>query len=252
MLAPDIIRQLVEICPETKLRRGQAVDMHGLRANAPLVVIRGIVMLESWLADERRQVLAFGQPGDLLQLSAFAGLPRLALVALEDVRVCHLDSLDGGEVHANGTSQRSSHDHHAGSGGVGLTRFRAALVSAQQIFESRQSVHSAILCRLTSEERVATILFALATHSGLRRDAETVFRIPLSRADLADYLGLNADTLSRVISKLRSDGIVRLNGRAEVHVPSLSALAALTPIADAVRLAWRPQPRAITETAVLA
>ena len=60
------------------------------------------------------------------------------------------------------------------------------------------------------------------------------FEMPLNRTDMADYLGLNADTLSRTMSRLRASGVISHPERHRVVVRDFAALAALTPAARAL------------------
>lgn len=47
--------------------------------------------------------------------------------------------------------------------------------------------------------------------------------LPMSRIDLAGMIGVQPETLSRLIMRLRSEGLLRLRGRV-IEIPSLSAL----------------------------
>lgn len=77
---------------------------------------------------------------------------------------------------------------------------------------------------LTQEahSRLAGLLLSLVEdrHSDGEKSA---FVLPLSRQDVADFIGIRAETLSRAIRHLRDLGIARLNGR-EVEIPNLSRL----------------------------
>jgi CRP/FNR family transcriptional regulator len=58
--------------------------------------------------------------------------------------------------------------------------------------------------------------------------------MPLSRTDMADYLGLNADTLSRTMSRLRASGLISHPERHRAVVRDFAALAALSPAAPSL------------------
>ncbi len=52
----------------------------------------------------------------------------------------------------------------------------------------------------------------------------TTFDLPLTREEMADYLGLTLETVSRQMSALKRDGVITLEGKRHVKVPSLDAL----------------------------
>jgi CRP/FNR family transcriptional regulator len=83
------------------------------------------------------------------------------------------------------------------------------------------------LGRKTASEKVASFLYLIATQfdpaaGGGRR----AFDLPLTRTDIADFLGLTIETVSRQLSKLRAERIVVITGVRHVEIPSLAALKA--------------------------
>jgi CRP/FNR family transcriptional regulator len=50
------------------------------------------------------------------------------------------------------------------------------------------------------------------------------FDLPLTREAMADYLGLTLETVSRQMSALKNDGIIKLDGKRHIIVPDFSAL----------------------------
>ena len=90
------------------------------------------------------------------------------------------------------------------------------------------------LGRKTAGEKVASFLFLIATHIdpvaqiqrelGERGDAE--FDLPLSRADIADFLGLTIETVSRQITKLRKAGVIAVENNRKFIIPDLGRLEA--------------------------
>lgn len=70
-----------------------------------------------------------------------------------------------------------------------------------------------LLGRKTAAERVASFMLHVARrlrNHGCRPSGS--FELPLGRADIADYIGLTVETVSRQITKLRKDGIIELRG----------------------------------------
>lgn len=84
------------------------------------------------------------------------------------------------------------------------------------------------LGRKTASEKVASFLYLIATH--INPEAGVVeegmrFDLPLTRSDIADFLGLTIETVSRQLTKLRKDGVILIYNNRHVEVPSLARLA---------------------------
>ena len=67
--------------------------------------------------------------------------------------------------------------------------------------------------------------------------AGVAFELPLSRTEIADYLALNADTLSRIMSRLKGRGLVARTGRDRALVADWDGLCAMSPLAGALAAA---------------
>lgn len=87
-----------------------------------------------------------------------------------------------------------------------------------------------LLGRKTAAEKVASFLEMIARRvpmigcSHSQGSEAITFQLPLSRAEIADYLGLTIETVSRQIGKLKSAGIIRLHASREVSVLDLERL----------------------------
>jgi CRP/FNR family transcriptional regulator len=77
-----------------------------------------------------------------------------------------------------------------------------------------------LLGRKTAEERVVS--FLLAIHRKRARSVE--IELPMSRQDMADYLGLTIETVSRMMTSLTRRGLIAVGARHTVTLRQLSAL----------------------------
>jgi CRP/FNR family transcriptional regulator len=85
------------------------------------------------------------------------------------------------------------------------------------------------LGRKTAAEKVASFLLLIARNIDATADDDRkscVFELPLTRADIADFLGLTIETVSRQFTRLRTDGIISIENNRHVTVPSLARLEA--------------------------
>jgi len=85
----------------------------------------------------------------------------------------------------------------------------------------RRQDHVVLLGRKSACERVASLLLDLADRSGCQRTLE----IPMSRQDMADYLGLTIETVSRTLTQLQADGVIEIPTTRRIVLRDRAALA---------------------------
>jgi CRP/FNR family transcriptional regulator, nitrogen fixation regulation protein len=158
-------------------------------------VISGAVRSYKLLSDGRRQIGAFHLPGDVFGLESGAA-HRLAAEAIIDttVRLVKRRSLE-----------------QAASSDVNVAR-RLWAITAGELRHAED--HMLLLGRKTSLERVAAFLLEMDK----RLTAAGVMALPMSRRDIADYLGLTLETVSRALSRLHELGILGFIGNTQRQI----------------------------------
>lgn len=96
---------------------------------------------------------------------------------------------------------------------------------------AKLALHTAVIGHLTGPERVATLLIELALRTGSKSGSGVTFEMPLSRVDVADYLALNADTVSRVVARMRATKLISRSGRNRIVCRDITALMGESPLA---------------------
>lgn len=85
-----------------------------------------------------------------------------------------------------------------------------------------------VLGRKTAREKIASLLLILARrHAALALKGgskEIAFDLSLKREAMADYLGLTLETVSRQISNLKRDGVIKIEGRRSISIPDMDRL----------------------------
>jgi len=195
-------------------RRGQTLALASDRGETAFIVRIGVLALQVTLPDSARQVVALLFPGDVLRSSFAPPQAQATLVAAAAgevwrIRFTALETLAA----VNPTIMRYLDDAVAGR-------------------MARQVIHAATLGQFDCEQRVATLLVELALHTGMSSPGGgVVFDLPFNRKDIADYLGLNPDTLSRIMSRLKVAGLISQSERNRAVVRDFRALAARSPAA---------------------
>lgn len=171
-------------------------------------------------------VLGFQLPGELFGLDAVgSGRHRCEAIALEESRVCELpfSSL------TNVASQ--------------LPGLQRQLLRVMGQSADRDQDHVGLLSRRQASERVAMFLQGLAHRFHRLGHSAVDFHLPMSRDEIARYLGLALETVSRGFSRLHDDGVIEVRGR-RVQVLDAHGLheAASGGEADAGRSSQRRSP----------
>lgn len=155
----------------------------GAPAEAMFVVTEGMLKLHKLLRDGRRQIVGFMLPGEILSLS-IASRYAYAAEAVTASAVCRLQ---------RGAFLKLVADCPA---------LERALLHAAVTELSAAQEQMLLLGRKRAAERVASFLLAMARRGG-RSALEAPLALPMSRNDIADFLGLTVETVSRTLSGLR-------------------------------------------------
>lgn len=167
--------------------KGESLYDEGGDAACFYKVVRGTVRICKMLNDGRRQIEAFHFAGDFFGLER-GNAHRFAAEAVDDLvviayRARHLDDL--------------MHDNPD----LGGALMRSVLASLD-----RARDHMVLLGRTSARERVASFLLDVAARLA---DGER-FELPMQRADIADHLGLTIETVSRTLTQMARDGLIKL------------------------------------------
>jgi CRP/FNR family transcriptional regulator, anaerobic regulatory protein len=187
---------------------GEALAMESDEVTGYANVIEGVIKLSRVLSDGRQQLVGLQFASDLMG-RLYSDESPLTAEAASDVELCRMPKLVLEQL--VGTSAQ--------------LKQRLLQQSLQDLDEAREWMVT--LGRKTAAERVASILLLTAARS-VGRDVpltgSVTFDLPLIRADMADFLGLTIETVSRQISKLRGEGIIVVSSHRHVVVPDIERL----------------------------
>jgi CRP/FNR family transcriptional regulator len=188
---------------------GQTVIWSGDRMDFVASVVSGVATLSQTMEDGRRQMVG------LLLPSAFVGRPgrnhaAYDVTATTDLVMCCFRKKPFEEM-------MGSTPHIAQ---------RLLEMTLDELDSAREWM--LLLGRKTAREKIASLLSIIARRNGGlslgRPTGRLVFDLPLTREEMADYLGLTLETVSRQMSALRKDGVISLEGKRHVTVESFAAL----------------------------
>jgi CRP-like cAMP-binding protein len=163
-------------------------------------VVSGSVRTSKILSDGRRQIGGFYLPGDIFGLE-FADTHALSAEAVTDVKVLVV--------------KRSTLSALAG---------RDASVAAQLFALTGRELHRAqeriVLLVKSAQERVAGFLLEMSDRLAL----DNAIELPMSRQDIADYLGLTIETVSRTLTSLESAAAIEVTTARRIRLRNRNAL----------------------------
>ena len=207
---------LSDIMIHKHYQRGEPLWSEEDEAHVFAIVVMGTVKLFKILANGRQQIVGLLFPSDCVG-RAFSETQQTFAEAATEVEVCCFPR----QQFENVLKQHPELEHAL------LEKTLADLDNARDWMVA--------LGRKTAGEKVASFLLQMSLKSELTRcpnDRPTpnypVFALPLARSEIADYLGMTIETVSRNITKLRVSGVIRLIDGHTIEVCDPDQLARLS------------------------
>jgi CRP/FNR family transcriptional regulator len=194
-----------------RYRPGSVIVRSGDQADWCAHVVSGVVKLTLALPDGRQQIVGILFPSDFLG-RPFKDRAPFTAEAASVVELCCF-----------GQRQFEQLLHqHPGMKQLFLERTLDAVDAARDWM--------LLLGCKTAEERVATLILLIARRTRVARcapcaeDQPMRFDLPLSRMEMAEFLGLRTETISRQLRRLHAAGLIDMPGRRSIAVRNLGAL----------------------------
>jgi CRP/FNR family transcriptional regulator len=187
--------------PTESFLAGEALIWEGDQAGQIFDVLEGVLRVYKILPDGRRAIMGFVYPGDVFGVS----YQHRSLFTAEAVTAVKV--------------RRFSRERF-----FSLASQSPDLLS--QLFallcDKMSAAHEQMLLlgRKSAEERVVSFLLAVHRKCAAGNEIE----LPMSRLDMADYLGLTIETVSRMMTSLARRGLIHATGRHKIALRRLSAL----------------------------
>jgi CRP/FNR family transcriptional regulator, anaerobic regulatory protein len=165
-------------------------------------ILGGVVKLSKLLPDGRQQIVGLQFAPDFIG-RPFRRQNDVSAEAATNVRVCSFPKSVLEEIITK--SAQTEHRLHE--------------QALRELDEAREWMIT--LGRKTAAEKIASFLCLIAQHHDAEKDwrlGSVTFDIPLRRADIADFLGLTLETVSRHITKLRKAGIIAIANNRTITV----------------------------------
>jgi len=193
----DELRDISQKSRTLSMKRGDSLEQEAL-AHWPIIAIdSGVLSMQHLLQDGRKTIAALFMRGDIIDLRNISNRNRGALIALGKVDVCRLAPKVFEQVMG----------HNPDAQKVIWENLR------DQAFRAMD--HSGDIAKKQATEKLASFIFECRNRQVGYEKGDLV-KIPVRRIDLAEYLGMQPETVSRCFKDLEKRGIL--------EVPSLNAL----------------------------
>jgi CRP/FNR family transcriptional regulator len=196
---------LMRIGSKVRIGQNQTLFSEGERADHAYKIVSGVVRLCKHLPDGRRQIAQFLFPGDYLSFIKL-GDHSFSAEAVVDVVLLSFPQ----------TQLEQLSEKHPD------LRAQLFQMASGRIRDIQN--HLTMVGRQTAKERVASFLLLLSERMA---PGESVFDVPMSRQDIADYLGLTMETVSRTLSLFKTKRIIAFPDLHRLQILNFDALQAL-------------------------
>jgi CRP/FNR family transcriptional regulator len=183
--------ELGKLAHRTNFRAKAAVFTENEPTTAVYMVTHGTARLYKMLDDGHRQILGFALPGEFLGLS-FSDRYAYSVDAISPVAVCQFLRVPFLRfLQANPQSL--------------YWMFEAALRETRAARD-----HMLLLGRGSAEQRLAEFIISWRARTGCADKLSNLVPLPMTRNDVADFLGLTIETVCRALSKLEREGVIHI------------------------------------------
>lgn len=209
-LEPEQLLKLSKHTTRKTIESGRELHRGGGDSSRCSNIMSGIAKLTKLMSDGRQQIVGLQFAPDMVGRT-FVGESSVCVEAATDVNVCSFPRSVIEEIMVE----------------VPKLEHRLHLQKLKELDEARDWMLT--LGRKSAAEKVASFLYLIATHADPERkngSGLTTIELPMKRSDIADFLGLTIETISRQLTNLRKRGLIEIHDRRTVIISDLSRLQA--------------------------
>lgn len=194
-LAPDELFELERLAQPCCFGPRQMIAVEGEVSTAIHNITAGTVRLYRMLDDGRRQIIGFLFPGDFLGIEMTPQV-QVSAEAIGETTACRFETAAFARL-INRKPHLLAKLHE---------RTRHELTAAHD--------HVVALGRRTAEERIGWFLIWLRDRAATIDQPSRLIELPMSRQDIADFLGLTIETVSRTLTRLARERVIAIEPHA--------------------------------------
>lgn len=190
-LSTQQFRRFMTVLGQATIDSDTTIFREGDPAQHLYTITAGAVKLYKLLSDGRRQITAFLFPGDFFGLSIHGNYAYTA-ETMSSVMLCKFPR----------RKLEALFDE------MPMLEKKLLGATTQELVAAQEQM--LLLGRKTAREKLATFLVGLWHRLATKGDKLPLFTLPMSRSDIADYLGLTIETVSRTLTSFKREGLISL------------------------------------------
>ena len=207
-LTPKQLSELGKYTTIKKVKAGAELFADADRVTTYSNILAGVVKLTKLLADGRQQIVGLQFAPDFMG-RPFRASRNMSAESTGEVSICSFP--------------KSAFDRLIRE--APELEHRVHEQTLAELDEAREWMVT--LGRKTAAEKIASFLLLIAKHhnpEALDEQHPISFDLPLTRSDIADFLGVTIETVSRNLTKLRKENVIQIENNRHFTIPDLSRL----------------------------
>ncbi|TRW99552.1 Crp/Fnr family transcriptional regulator [Paracoccus sp. M683] len=199
--------KIYKTCPA-----GQVIAIRGEQMDMVASIVSGTAMVTRSITDGRTQMIGLLLPSDFIGRPGREAAPY-DITAITDVTLCCFRKRPFEQLLLD----------------MPHVQERLLEMALDELDAARDWM--LLLGRKTARERIASLLSLILRRAKLPEalaERDCRIELPISREAIANYLGLTIETVSRQLTRLAKDGIIRIDGKRGIIVPDVAELMAET------------------------
>lgn len=201
----DALSDRFEVACARPLGAKEHLFCEGDAASHVYRVESGHICIYRTMPDGRRQVIDFAYPGDVIGLGAIGEHAANAQATVKSTVRCLPVSM---------LNELAYSDPR-----LGIKLYEAL---SRELIAARELLFT--VSQRTASERLASFLLGLSRRNARRGENPREIVLPMTRSDIADFLGLTIETVSRTFTKFRHDGLIEIEQCILVSIRDVEAL----------------------------
>lgn len=205
-LTTDELIELNRKSHSASMKRGDALSDEALMQWPIVAVSSGVLSLQHLMADGRKSIAALYMQGDIIDLRGISNRNRCNLISLGNSKICRLSP----EIFEQVVSENSDAQNSVWKN------------LREQTF--RAIDHSVDMSKKQALEKLASFIIECNYREFSVAKNTATAKIPVRRVDLAEYIGVQPETVSRCFKDLRDRGIIEFENLSVVTINDVATL----------------------------